>query len=106
MRKIFLTFTVFAMIVSVTITAAHACVDIDLSNDISISQQFDDTNNNDSSKNDKSYDTVCGGCCLHHIVFDQTSVNNHSILNGTLISNKSDLLLSNPAYGLKRPPKI
>jgi len=106
MRRVFLTFTIFAMIASITISVAHACVDTDISQDFSISQQFDDMEDNDLSNKDKSCDIACSECCLHNIVSNHISIDNNSIFSKTLISNKNDRIFSNLAYGLIRPPRF
>lgn len=106
MRNVFLTFTVFAMIVSITISVAHACVDKDSSHSISVSQQLDDISDNDSSNEYKSGDTACSGCCIHHIISNQISSGSDYIPSLALISKDPDGILSNLAYGLVRPPRI
>ena len=105
MRKVFLTFTVFAMIVSITISVAHACVDADISHDISISQQLDDVNSNNPLNTANDCSIACDGCCVHHLITSHSEFNKEFMVIDKTILFEHDLVVSDLSYGLKRPPK-
>ncbi len=105
MSKFFLTITVFAMIVSVTITVAHACVKTDFSDKSSIFQQLDDVDKSDISKNGKSCYMNCSGCCVHHVMVSNNLYIDFGYDMVAFTMDSKILPLSYHNYGLKRPPK-
>lgn len=107
MKKFFLIFALFAMVFSTTVSVANACTDIE--NSIETSHTPDD---NFSDKNEsplKSHDCemACGNCSLHHSVYNNVSSVDH--LMPTVFKKsfpvESDIVMSQMAYSLKRPPK-
>ena len=105
MSKIFLIFTLFALIVSVTVSAAHAHVDMDTPSEISSTIHLDsDDDHNDLGSQD--CEMACGGCCIHHVM--NSSNQTHSLSSLTkekLHALNTNVFVSDFIYGLKRPPR-
>jgi hypothetical protein len=105
MSKVFLIFTLFALIVSVTVTAAHAHVEIDTPSEISSTIHLDSDDDHNDLGN-QNCEMACGGCCIHHVMnsFNQTySVS--SLSKEKLHILNTDVFVSDFIYGLKRPPR-
>lgn len=107
MKKFFLIFTLFAMVFSTTVSVAHACMDIETS--IETSNTLDDNSSDQGDSPLASHDCemACGNCSLHHSVYTNTSIANDLIQMNFAkpLFAESDIVLSERAYRLKRPPK-
>ena len=105
MSKIFLIFTLFALIVSVTVSAAHAHVEIDIPSEISstIDLDSDDDHKDLVSQYCKQ---ACGGCCINHAMNSSNQTHNlSSLTKSKLHALKTNVFVSDFTYGLKRPPR-
>lgn len=105
MSKVLLIFTLFTLIVSVTVSAAHAHVEIDTPSEISSTINFDsDDNHNNLGSQD--CDMACGGCCIHHVMNSSSQIHSLSSLSkDKLHALNTNIFVSDFIYGLKRPPR-
>ena len=104
MNKLILIFSVFAMIVSVTVCASHVHAADTIDAEMSIS--IDHENSEDISIDINSCDMACAGCCVH------LTTNTANEFKEFLTAWKDQLglpitqfIVSDLIYGLKRPPK-
>jgi len=107
MKKFVLIFALFAMVFSTTVSVAHACMDIETSIEISHTPDDDFSDKDESPVKSHDCEMACGNCSLHHSVYNNVSSVN--ILMPTVFAKpfpvESDIVLSQMAYSLKRPPK-
>lgn len=104
MKKYFLIFTLFAMVFSVTLSVAHACTDIETSVEISATHDIDSSDTDEAPLASHDCEMACGGCCIHHISTSSADTLIPSV-SETPFPFELDVVLSDVAYGLKRPPK-
>ena len=105
MSKFFLIFTLFAMIVSMTVSATHAHANADSPSEISISVDLDDSGDH-NALGSKDCDVACGGCCIHHVMNNTNQIIGlSSLAKDKLQVPHESIFVSDYIYGLKRPPK-
>ncbi|MGH1378944.1 MAG: hypothetical protein ACRBB3_09000 [Alphaproteobacteria bacterium] len=107
MRYFVLILSTIAFAFTVTVSVAHACVDVpqDITAD-SVSHAHSDIEDNEQ-KSSCDCDMMCGHGCVHHhvISYDEGA---SLLLSQGYKGNKigeSQVVLSDFVYGLKRPPK-
>lgn len=107
MKKFFLIFALFAMVFSTTVSVAHACVDIETSIEASHTLDDDFSDKDESPLKSHDCEMACGNCSLHHSVYN--NVSSVDSLIPTIFAKpfpvEADIVLSQIAYSLKRPPK-
>lgn len=110
MRKFLMLFSVFSLLVSLTVSLAHAeTVCNGASSEICASQHMDNAPDNDAAP-DGCCDMACGGCGMHHHNHHMSS-NMHDVLSLKLSGkdqrslDRQQIHISDLIYGLKRPPK-
>ncbi len=105
MSRIFLIFTLFAMIASMTVSATHAHANVDSPSEISISVDLDDSGDH-NALGSKDCDVACGGCCIHHAMSNSNQIDSlSSSAKDRLQVPHESIFVSDYIYGLKRPPK-
>ncbi|MFN3828249.1 MAG: hypothetical protein ACK4NR_11580 [Micavibrio sp.] len=110
MRKFLMLFSVFALLVSLTASLAHAeTVCNEASSEICASQHIDNVPDNDAAP-DGCCDMACGGCGMH-CSHSHMSSSTHDAFS-LKVSGKDQraleeqqVYISDLIYGLKRPPK-
>lgn len=107
MKNFFLAFVLFAMVFSVTVSVAHACMDIGKSIEKSSTHDASSSDDNESPLTSHDCEMACGSCCIHHNIFNNVSAVDSliSTVSTKPFPAKSDIILSKLAYSLKRPPK-
>jgi hypothetical protein len=106
MRRVFLIFTLFAMIVSMTVSATHDHASVDSPSEISISVDLDDSGDH-NHLGSKDCDIACGGCCIHHVMNNSNQITSlPSSAKDRLQVPHASIFVSDFIYGLKRPPQI
>ena len=108
MRKFMMLFSVFALLVSLSASLAHAephCNDVMPEN--CAPQHMDDTSDKDGSP-DGCCDMSCGGCGMHHHISSHVNDALSLKVSGKdqRVLEEQQIYLSNLIYGLKRPPKV
>ena len=107
MSKFFLIFSMFAVIVSMTVCASHAHASLSTLSEIPVSVvtiDVDSQENSTSSGNDCGI--TCGGCCVHHLIntFDKPS-NTGPMGKSKMLMPDTNISVSDIIYNLKRPPR-
>jgi|GEM_PF-925862 len=110
MRNFIILFSVFALLVSLTASFAHAetICNKPLS-EICVSQHLDNAADDDAAPND-CCDMACGGCGMHCGYSHMSSLVHDSFSLKVLGKDKrafdeQRIYISDLIYGLKRPPK-
>lgn len=106
MKHFIMMFSFLAFLCTVTVTAAHACMD--MSQDIAVEAVVNDHNASEKShKSSCDCDMTCGHACVHHHVMGYESGAFLPYFNGHKNDKfeKSLVVLGDLVYGLKRPPK-
>jgi hypothetical protein len=106
MRRFLIALSLFALVVSVTASLAHAPTN-------SFNTQTHVSSDIDHSPDDPAYpdccDMTCGGCGIHHHHHLAHGLNDAFSLQASLKSQrafgKELVYLSDFVYGLKRPPR-
>ena len=105
MSRVFLIFTLFAMIVSMTVSATHAHASVDSPAEISISVDLDDSDDH-NALGSKDCDVACSSCCIHHAMSNSNQIIGLSpLVKDKLQVPHESIFVSDFIYGLKRPPK-
>jgi hypothetical protein len=110
MRKFLMLFSVFALLVSLTASLAHAETVCDgVSSEICTSQHMDNAPDNDAAP-DGCCDMACGGCGMHcHNSHMSSQIHDALSLKVSGKDQRSldrqQIHISDLIYGLKRPPK-
>ena len=104
MRSFIMILSVFALLVTVTVSVAHADI-MPAGADVTISQDSQNMPDNDSSSD--CSDIACSGCSMHchHIATHTSNINLKGPDSNQDALSKEDIALSKIVYGLKRPPK-
>ena len=100
MRSFIMIFSVFALLLTVTVSTAHAHITPNTT-DTNISQDHQHVPNSDSHID--CCGMTCNGC--HHIAANTSSPSTKTISAEKLSISEDDFYLSDVVYGLKRPPK-
>lgn len=102
MRKLLTILSVFALVVSVTASLAHAHV-----GGKNTSQQVELSADQDNTDNGNTADPLCDLHCghHHHLVFSGLNQTVFPDGGATLFGITADHAVSSPIYGLKRPPR-
>lgn len=110
MRKFLMLFSVFALLVSLTASLAHAETVCDgVSSEICTSQHMDNAPDNDAAP-DGCCDMACGGCGMHcHNSHMSSQIHDALSLKVSGKDQRSldrqQIHISDLIYGLKRPPE-
>ena len=105
MSKVFLVFTLCALIVSMTVSAAYAHVEIDTPSEISSTINLDSDDDHNYLGN-QDCEMTCSGCCIHHVMNSSNQTHSLSSLSKEkLHALNTNVFVSDFIYGLKRPPR-
>lgn len=109
MRKFLMILSVFALLVSLTVSLVHAeTVCNGASSEICASQHMDNAPDNDAAP-DGCCDMTCGGCGMHHNHHMSSHMHDDFSLRVSGKDQRSldrqQIHISDLIYGLKRPPK-
>ena len=106
MKHFIMVFSFLAFLCTITVTAAHACMD--MPQDIAGEAMSHDHNASETNqKSSCDCDMTCGHACAHHHVMSYENGAFLLFFNGYKDSRfeESQVALGDLVYGLKRPPK-